>query len=176
MYDDNIMYVEVRSSLSKMYELNQTEYSPLEAAGIYKRVVDRSFLHFSSFLKFLKNPYQFYFEYILENSRFVAEHPGFLGVKIIYSVFRRGKPSFFDNHVRIFKEVRRAYPNFIVGFDLVGQEDKGQPLVNFLDTLLDIGKETQFFFHAGETNWYGHPTDENLFDAVLLNTKRIGHG
>ena len=67
-------------------------------------------------------------------------------------------------------------PDFVAGFDLVGQEDLGEPLVKFADKLRMLGQDVQLFFHAGETNWYGTATDDNLIDAVLLNTKRIGHG
>lgn len=68
------------------------------------------------------------------------------------------------------------YPNFVIGFDLVGQEDKGEPLVKFADQLNSVDPKINFFFHAGETNWNGISTDLNLLDALLLNTKRIGHG
>ncbi len=33
-----------------------------------------------------------------------------------------------------------------------------------------------FFFHAGECLGTGNSTDHNLFDAILLGTRRIGHG
>lgn len=33
-----------------------------------------------------------------------------------------------------------------------------------------------FFFHVGETVGDGNTTDSNLFDAVELGTRRIGHG
>ena len=81
------------------------------------------------------------------------------------------------------------YPGLIVGFDLVGQEDAGRPLADFLPELLQVNgntsvfaghaemrKKMPFFFHAGETDQAGLPPDANLFDAVLLNSTRIGHG
>lgn len=64
----------------------------------------------------------------------------------------------------------------MAGFDLVGQEDLGKPLSNFVDQLLEVPEDIDFYFHAGETNWFGSTVDENLIDALLLGTKRIGHG
>lgn len=76
----------------------------------------------------------------------------------------------------MFKALRDVYPDLIKGFDLVNQEELGEPLRKFAQQLWAVGNETNFFFHAGETNWYGFSTDENLIDAVLLRSKRIGHG
>ena len=64
---------------------------------------------------------------------------------------------------------------------LVGQEDPGYPLDYFIPELLqpDTSEPTSalpYFFHAGETDEVGCGPDQNLFDAVLLNTSRIGHG
>ena len=62
------------------------------------------------------------------------------------------------------------------GFDLVGQKDTGPPLKQFLGQLVDSAGSFKYFFHAGETDWLGTDVDENLINAVLLNTTRIGHG
>ena len=46
-----------------------------------------------------------------------------------------------------------AFPEFVAGFDLVGEEDKGKPLIDFISPLLNISAEhIPFFFHAGETS------------------------
>ncbi|KAJ5564517.1 hypothetical protein N7513_000759 [Penicillium frequentans] len=79
--------------------------------------------------------------------------------------------------------MKQSFPDVICGFDLVGQEDTGRPLVNLVPILFwfkkqcaEEGEDIPFFFHAGETLGDGDATDKNLFDAILLGTRRIGHG
>jgi adenosine deaminase CECR1 len=79
--------------------------------------------------------------------------------------------------------VKKAYPHMISGFDLVGQEDRGRSLVDMTPELFWFRKrcaeedvEIPFFFHAGEGLGDGDETDNNLFDALLLGTRRMGHG
>ena len=36
--------------------------------------------------------------------------------------------------------------------------------------------EIPFLFHCGETLQVGDRVDGNLYDAILLNAKRVGHG
>ena len=71
----------------------------------------------------------------------------------------------------------------MVGFDLVGPEDNTKPIVDYLVPLLrfkdrqkELGVDIPFIFHAGETLGDGTAADDNLYDAILLGTKRIGHG
>ena len=66
---------------------------------------------------------------------------------------------------------------------MVGCEDRGNPIRHYLNELLEFrrtcdaaGLDIPFLFHAGETLRHGESTDENLFDAILLGSKRIGHG
>ncbi|KOB72137.1 Adenosine deaminase-related growth factor-like protein [Operophtera brumata] len=73
------------------------------------------------------------------------------------------------------KELKKKLPDFFAGFDLGVQEDVGMPIKEFLPKFLEAGKDLDYFFHAGETNWYGTSSDENLLDAVVLNSKRIGN-
>jgi adenosine deaminase CECR1 len=76
-------------------------------------------------------------------------------------------------------------PSFetVQGFDLVGYENDLQPIIYYLPMLLKFrerqaeeGVEIPFYFHAGETFGDGSRADDNLYDAILLGTKRIGHG
>lgn len=149
LHEDNVMYLEVRSTLRKLYDLEGTDYTPEDTIRIYEEITNR----------------------------FKADHPDFVGVKLIYSPTRSDNHQSAQNCVGIMKQLKKLFPDFVAGFDLVGQEDKGFPLDYFADLLRDAANDDiHFFFHAGETNWLGSSTDENLVDALLLNTKRIGHG
>ena len=74
-----------------------------------------------------------------------------------------------------------------IGFDLVGAEDRPnhigfykEELIAFRKTCRDKGIEIPFLFHAGETlldtGGSSDPRNSNLYDAVILESKRIGHG
>lgn len=147
-YDDNIMYIEIRSGLSSLYELNGTVYDKFHMLRLYKNVL----------------------------SRFMVEHPDFVGFKIILTGWRGADEATVRKLLEDAKKFKAEYPELFAGFDLVGQEDLGRPLKDFEAVLSEYKDEIDYYFHCGETNWFGTPSDENLIDAVLLGTKRIGHG
>ncbi|GAB1315879.1 Adenosine deaminase domain-containing protein [Madurella fahalii] len=75
------------------------------------------------------------------------------------------------------------YSAYIAGFDLVGEEGKGRPLEDFKEEFLEFKRlcaqkntDIPFLFHCGETLDIGTKTDGNLLDALLLGSKRVGHG
>lgn len=81
-----------------------------------------------------------------------------------------------ESKMKKFADLNLKYPNFVIGFDLVGQEDTGKSLSTYVEKLKEISQNGRFYFHAGETNWFNTEADANLIDAILMNTKRIGHG
>lgn len=73
-------------------------------------------------------------------------------------LFFRGydKPT-IETAVRKAMDLYSKYPHYMKGFDLVGQEDKGHPLLYFLEELLiptQEEKELPYYFHAGETSMF----------------------
>jgi len=66
----------------------------------------------------------------------------------------------FENKLELSLELQKNKE--IVGFDLVGQEDIGTPLIDYIPQLLDaVSKNVRFFFHAGETG-------KNLYQVYLF--------
>lgn len=57
-----------------------------------------------------------------------------------------------STYIALVKQLKAQFPDFVAGFDLVGQEDLGQPLINFVDLLLELSEaDIKVFYHAGET-------------------------
>ncbi|KAK0708298.1 adenosine/AMP deaminase [Lasiosphaeris hirsuta] len=105
------------------------------------------------------------------------------GLKIIYCTPRSFDAEKVKASLDECLRVKLQYPEWIAGFDLVGEESKGRPLKDFIEEFLQFKKDCKeekvdipFLFHCGETLDIGTDTDENLVDALLLGSKRIGHG
>ncbi|XP_006457910.1 hypothetical protein AGABI2DRAFT_114933 [Agaricus bisporus var. bisporus H97] len=102
----------------------------------------------------------------------------FLGARLIYCSVKKVAPK--DLYVA-FEDSILTWP--MPGYDLVGQEDALRPIIDYLEPLLYFRKrqaeeqvEIPFLFHAGETLGDGTAVEDNIYDAILLGTKRIGHG
>ncbi|KIO32496.1 hypothetical protein M407DRAFT_213600 [Tulasnella calospora MUT 4182] len=107
----------------------------------------------------------------------------FVGAKIINITIRFISSEELEWYLDDCFSLKQQFPDLIAGFDLVGQEDTGVPLLEYLPKLLEFQNRCQeaglsipFIFHAGETLGDGDRVDNNLYDAILLGTRRIGHG
>ena len=112
------------------------------------------------------------------SNQFIRDHPNdFCGIRMIYAPFRGVSIDTLEDYLETMFELENQIgggDEFVAGFDLVGQEDKGKPLIDFAEVILNMTKDhpIKMFYHAGETDWQGQTTDLNLFDALLLNTSR----
>ncbi len=108
-----------------------------------------------------------------------AVHPEF-SMKFIYTHLRfLPRDVVFSELVNAYK-LRKKYPDLIKGFDLVANEDDGNTTLYFLenwekmDSLEKVyGIDMPLYLHDGESDW---ASVQNLYDAFLLNSRRIGHG
>lgn len=126
------------------------------------------------------------FEVIEEEvSRFKEseEGKGFWGIGIIWTSIRSLETRPIIESMDHCITTKMEFPNLLIGYDVVGPENEGRPLADLLPELFWFRKQCAqegvnipFFFHAGETLGDGDSTDSNLFDAILLGTRRIGHG
>lgn len=145
LFKDNVFYVEFRAVPMPIYELNGIVY---DTDGFFKLLINAI-------------------------NSFKRDYPHFLDVKFIYSPYRKVNVTKMEEYMQEYLKLKHKYPEFVVGFDLVGFEDKGTSLKEFLPVILN--NTVKYFFHAGETNWYGTEVDLNLLDAILINSTRIAH-
>ncbi|XP_063976174.1 adenosine deaminase 2-like [Diachasmimorpha longicaudata] len=148
LYDDKVIYLELRSPIPKLYDLNGKTYNKLEVLGILENVTER----------------------------FKEDHPGFIGAKIIYTRSNEKTKAevrkFLDEAVQL----KKAYPNFIAGLDFTGQDEKTPHLNPYLDDLKKVRQQMRVFFDARKAKASDPAGDKNLLQALSLNATRIGHG
>jgi len=160
LLDDGVYYVEMRSAFVTPYRsLGQDEY-------------DDGYLNLFDHLD----------EEIIKFKE-SEEGKDFWGGRVIWTTVRAFNTRMVIDGMKKCIETKLEFPDLVAGYDLVGQEDAGRPLQDlarelfwFKKTCAENGVDIPFFFHAGETLGDGDSTDENLFDAVALGTRRIGHG
>ncbi|KAH8766212.1 cat eye syndrome critical region protein [Hyaloscypha finlandica] len=111
------------------------------------------------------------------------EGKGFWGVRLIWDTLRSFNTETIIEDMKFCIQAKKNYPHLISGYDLVGPEDDGRTLRDltpelmwFQDECAKEGVNIPFFFHAGECVGDGNSTDQNLFDAILFGSRRIGHG
>ncbi|KAK2859061.1 hypothetical protein Q5P01_003681 [Channa striata] len=151
LHRDNVMYLELRSGLSKTYELDGTIHDKVWSLKTFQDVT----------------------------KKFTADYPDFLGARIIFSVHRALSVSEVRAAVEEAIQLQKEFPDVVAGFDLVGREDSGRTLWYFREALslpAEVGVTLPYFFHAGETDKEGTDVDQNILDALLFNSTRIGHG
>lgn len=150
MDGDHIYYSEIRLKLGGLHEI--TEYNR------------KTFLSIEEELKLLEKIY--------------LKHDKRFKIIITYSRCKPNQAKFR----KYLEEVIDAFDvlkdkSMIAGFDLVGDEQECSRNKVFLDNLLYLRDlNYNLFLHSGEILKNDQLTDSNLLDAILLESKRIGHG
>ncbi|EEH18613.1 hypothetical protein PABG_07673 [Paracoccidioides brasiliensis Pb03] len=158
--EDGVQWVELRDTFTPPYR-REGEDDPTEDYNDMVRVIGEE----------------------IEKFKATEEGKNFWGGRIIWTAVRSNGPEHIIQNMQNCIRAKKAYPHLIAGYDLVGQEDAGRTLKDLTPELLwfrqkcdEENLEIPFFFHAGECLGDGDSTDENLFDAIMLGTRRIGHG
>lgn len=142
LYEDKIQYAEIKTTLALPYTFETPKVSAIESFKLYKKIF----------------------------KKFEESHPDFKA-KVIYSPAKSiPVPSqhdlFFETYLSLVNEDKGD--GFLVGFDLTGPEESTPMLDEYLDRIKKLmPNDTKYFFHAGETNYYGL-FDDNLVCVTIL--------
>ncbi|KAH8809299.1 hypothetical protein F5884DRAFT_822343 [Xylogone sp. PMI_703] len=161
--EDNIQYAEIRPNFMSTNSLKRDDgREPINNEGIMKIIEE---------------------ELAVTMEELKSEGKYFGGMKVIYCTPRSFHKSQVEDALNECIKLKREFGNLLCGFDLVGHEEMGNELRHFTSEFLSFRQKCKksnldipFLFHCGETLNVGDRVDGNLYDAVLLNARRIGHG
>ena len=183
--EDGITYVEFRCAFmfewrgaQETYSRSEQVPSTAEAQATAEQKEKAKQEEFDSFFRAFGEEIQAF------QASALGQEANFAGARMIWTIIRRLPNRAIVSFMRACIAMKKAYPHLISGFDFVGQEDRGRTLADLTPLIFWFRKqcvesgagEIPFFFHAGECLGDGDETDSNLFDALLLGTRRIGHG
>ncbi|KAK0101057.1 hypothetical protein ONS95_012955 [Cadophora gregata] len=122
------------------------------------------------------------FKEVIDEFKGSEEGKGFWGIRLIWDTLRSFEDEAIVTDMKICMQAKKLYPTLISGYDLVGPEDQGRTLHSLTPLLIWFQSEVKkqnltipFFLHAGECVGDGDSTDQNLYDAILFKTRRLGH-
>lgn len=148
---DGSQYMELRAGFGSLYDINGKTYSLEDCILIYKEII----------------------------ADVKKVHPEF-DAKIILADFRGAPKERVKKNLMATYNLRKKYPNLVLGYDQVSEEDRWNKTSYYLNEFFSIdslskknGDPLPYYFHDGESTL---PSNDNLIDAVMLNTRRIGHG
>ncbi|KAG8729779.1 hypothetical protein FRC11_008031 [Ceratobasidium sp. 423] len=120
---------------------------------------------------------------IKDQMRSEGREDEFVGAKLIYCVFRTFNKKKLVWYLEDCMTLKAEFPDLIAGFDFLGPERAGNPLAYYLEPLIWFQQESKkrgldipFLFLVGEPMGDEGKSEGNLYDALLLGAKRIGHG
>lgn len=153
MVQNNVFYIEIKEGICFKYtEYDGTELTDEEFVCRFRDTVEE----------------------------FKAEHPVFIGAKIVLVSLKFFPIENVEDHFARSIVLKKTFPDLIAGFDLAGPEDTVHPN-SFYAPMFEKhrakaaaeGVELPLLLHAGETNI---PGASQVVEAVALGCKRIGHG
>ena len=101
-------------------------------------------------------------------------------LKVIHTDLRFKSNAVIWEDIQEAVSMKKRYPDWLKGYDLVAEEDNGEATLFHAKTFLRLDSlekerkvELPLYLHDGESDW---ASVANLYDAILLGTRRIGHG
>lgn len=101
-------------------------------------------------------------------------------MKVLHQNLRFRSTQEIRTDIDLVVDLKKKYPEWITGYDLVAEEDAGHKTSFHVEEFLRLDSieskqnvHLPIFLHDGESNW---ASNDNLYDAILLGSERIGHG